>query len=459
VTTESRRRALALTIAAALAAACAGDSTGPAKPATGAPGAPAKTSPKEGTTAGPEGAKPAAPRGAQPGAPAAAPPAGLDAYGPRAQRLFTEAVQARADLEKQKITDWPMLERRWREVLGAADVPEAHFNLGVVLEAQGRLDEARAEYERARALKPSLRQAAVNLGVLLEKAGDPHGAQAVYAAVVHDFPEDARSRERLAELYLGTGQLDEAWRLAREALLRDPRSVTANKVLVQVAAQRNQVDLAKLIALRTVKLDPTDPELPYLTGELAAKDGDDVAADASWRKALALDPHYLAARSALLRAAVKRGRWSAALEHADAYLRDRPNDAAVQLALGIALRYAGKPDDALAAYAKAEQLSGGKLAEVYLARGALLMQVKEDCEPALDEFRKYTQAAGPVAATESPVLKLQRECETTLEESKKAAEAAAQMKAKQKPAPAPAPGGEGAKEGATAPTPAPIDVP
>lgn len=444
------RRALALTIPLALALACAGDSKGPARPATKAPSAKAAKT-----------AEPATEAGAKSGAARAAPqaaPSGLDAFSPRAQRLFQEAVQARADLEKQKLSDWPMLERRWREVLTAAEIPEAHFNLGVALEAQGHNDEARVAYERARTLKPSLRQAAVNLGVLHEKAGDPRAAQAVYAAVVREFPEDARARERLAALYLGAGQTDEAWRLAREALLRDARSVPANKVLIKVAIQRNQGDLARLIALRTTKLDPSDPELPFLSGEIAAKEGDEAAAEAAWRKALALDARFLPARAALLRTAVKRGRWNAALEQAEAYLRDRPNDAAAQLAYGIALRNGGKPDEALAAYGRAEQLSGGKLAELYLARGALYMQVKEECEPALADFRKYAEVAGPVAVTESPVLKLQRECEGILEENRKAAEAAAQMKSQQKPA-TPAPSGEGASDAPAAPTPPPLEVP
>jgi predicted RNA polymerase sigma factor len=158
---------------------------------------------------------------------------------------------------------------------------------------------------------------------------------------------------------------------------------------------------------------------------------------------------------------VRRGRWTAAAEHADAYLKERAGDPVVQLALGVALRHADKPDDALAAYARAEELSGGRLAEVYLARGALLMQVKSECEPALEEFRKYAQAAGPVAATESPVLKLQRECEAMLEENRKALEAAREMKAKQKPPPAAQEGQpkDGAKDGGNGPTPAPIDVP
>ncbi len=457
------RRLLAPGLAAllALAAACGDDANGPAKAGTTA--SPKAAAPAE------KQAKPAAPAdkagaGDRPAAATAA--TGLEALPPRAQRLFAEAVQAREDLEKQKLAiDWALLERRWRAVLEAADVAEAHFNLGVALEAQGRVDEARAEYERARALKPGLRQAAVNLGVLQERAGDLRGAQAAYAAVMKDFPEDARSRERLAALYLGSGQLDEAWRLAREALQRDPRSVQANVVMIRVAAQRNQLDLAKLIALRTAKLAPTDPQLPYVTGELQARENDEAGAEVQWKKALALDPRYLPARSALLRAAVRRGKWSAAAEHAEAFLKERPDDPVVQLAMGVALRHAEKPDEALAAYGRAEQLSGGKLAEVYLARGALLMQVKSECEPALEEFRKYAQAAGPMATTESPVLKLQRECEAMLEENRKALEAAKEMKAKQqqpKQQPAAAPEGQpkaATMDGGAGPTPAPVEVP
>jgi tetratricopeptide (TPR) repeat protein len=465
--TDRRTTLLALGLAAGLAlvTACGEDANGPAKASTTANPKASPPAEKQGKAApaekpGAAGEKPAA------GAPAAgaAAPTGLESLPPRAQRLFAEAVQAREDFDKQKLpVDWALLERRWRSVLEAADVAEAHFNLGVALESQGRVDEARAEYERARALKP-LRQAAVNLGVLLEKAGDLRGAQAVYAGVAKDFPEDARSRERLAALYLGTGQLDEAWRLAREALQRDPRSVQANVVMVRVATQRNQLDLAKLVALRTAKLAPNDPQLPYLTGELQAKENDEVGAEVQWKKALALDPGYLPARSALLRAAVRRGRWVAALEHAQAYLQARPDDPVVQLAMGVALRHAEKPDEALAAYAKAEQLSGGKLAEVYLARGALLMQVKSECEPAIQEFRKYAQAAGPMATTDSPVLKLQRECETMLEENRKALEAAKAMKAKQQPKQQPAAAQEGQPAGATTdggagPTPAPLEVP
>ena len=427
----ARTRSL-LFLAAVLAGACAGGAAGPAAPATKAPAAPvkpaavaAKPVAVAAATPKPAGAAKPAASGA---AAAAAAPSGLDTLPPRVQRLFAEAVQAQDEGQKSGAAlDWALLERRWRAVLEAADVPEAHYNLGVTLDAQGRTDEARAEWERARAGKPSLRQAAVNQGVLLERAGDLRGAQAAYAAVIREFPEDARARERLASLYLGSSQLDEAWRLGREALLRDPRSVTANKVLVRVAMQRNELDLAKLLALRTMKLDPKDPELPFLSGEILGRQGDEAAAEAQYRKALSLQPRFLPARSALLRAAVKAKRWPAVAEHAQAWLKEEPGNAQVYLALGIAQRHLDRPDDALAAYAKADELSGGKLPEVNLARGVLLMRVKNECEPALEEFRKYAQGAGPVAATETSVLKLQHECEAILDENKKAQEAAREL--------------------------------
>jgi tetratricopeptide (TPR) repeat protein len=346
----------------------------------------------------------------------------------RAQRLFAEALRAQEDQKKLAVpTDWAHLERKWRAAVDAGDVAEARFNLGVALEAQGKLDDARAEYERAVAAKPSLRQAAVNLAVLLERSGDERGAAAAYGRILRDFPEDALARERLAALYRASGQLDEAWRLAREALLRDPGSVGAYKVLAQVALARNDLDLAKLIALRAEKLAARDPELPWVTGQVLARQGDDAGATVQFRKALGLQESFLPARYALLESAAKKEAWGAVAEHAAAILRSEPENAPVHLALGIAQRHLGKPDEALASYARAEKLAGGALPEVHLARGVLLMRVKNECQPAIESFRLYARAAGPVAAAESQAPRLERECIALLEENRRAMEAAKQM--------------------------------
>ncbi len=352
------------------------------------------------------------------------------AISPRAQRLFEEAVQAEQEQRKLKVpTDYAYLERKWRAVLDESEVAEARYNVGVALEAQGRLGDARAAYESAREVKPSLRQASANLAVLLERQGEGRAAAEIYAQVARDFPEDSVSRERLAALYRANGQLDEAWRLAREALVREPRSPGAYKVLVRVALQRNDLDLAKLIALRAQKLDPADPELPFFAGQVLAKQGDDPQAAVQFQKALALQGGFLPARHALLDAALKKRAWGTVAEQAEAILKQEPGNAVLHLALGVAQRHLGKTDEALASYAQAEKLGDGKLPETHLARGVLFARVKSECEPALEELRAYQRAAGPVASDGGQVAKLQRECEQMLEENRRAAEAAKQMQA------------------------------
>jgi len=329
-------------------------------------------------------------------------------------------------MEKARAVDWAILERRWRAVLDVVDLPEGHFNLGVTLERQGRDAEARAEYQRALAGKP-IKQAAVNLGVLLEKAGDRRGAQAAYDAAARDFPDDAISRARLAALYWQSGQLDEAWHQAREALLRDPGSTGARKTMIRVALARRDLDLAKLVALRLQKSAPDDAEVAWLSGLLLSRQGDDAGAALQWRKALALQPSLLAARVGLLGAAAKQERWGEVQELAARVLADDPSNAPVQLLLGIAERHGGKPDEALLAYAAAERLGAGKLPEVYLARGVLLMRDKGDCAAALRSLDQYQRAAGPVLPQGSPAPRLMRECQEQVAQAQAAAEAARQM--------------------------------
>jgi len=401
-----------------------------------------------------------APAPARPAAATAAPPPPPPPSA-RAERLFADALRAQEDQRKLAVpTDWPLLERKWRAVVDSDEIPEARFNLGVTLAEQGRPDEARAEYERALAAKPSLRQAAVNLALLVEQQGDPSAAAAAYARVLRDFPEDAVARARLAALYEASGQLDESWRLAREALQRDPRSVPAHVVLVRVALARKDLDLAKLVVLRAQRLDPKNAEITFLEGDVLGREGDDAAAADRWRRALALDPGFRPARSALFEAAVRKEMWGAVVEHGQALLRTEPKDARLHLAVGIAQRHLGRPDEALASYAQAEKLSGGALPEVFLARGVLQMRVKNECEPALASLQAYARAAGPVLPAEAQVTKLQRECEQILEQNRQAAEAARQMQrdaerkaaaeaAKKAP---PAPGGTPAADGSARPT-------
>jgi len=344
----------------------------------------------------------------------------------RAQRLFEEAVAAEGEQRKLKVpTDWEVLERKWRAVVAAEELPEAWFNVGVCLERQGKGAEARRAWERAQQLRPTFREAAVDMAVLSEPE-DPRAAVSAYAQLLRRFPEDAVVRVRLASLYQASGQPDEAWRLAREALARDPKVPGAQKVMMKVALERGNLDLAELLAVRSQKLDPGDAEIPFFLGEVAARRGDEAGAAVLYRKALAQRDDLLPARVALFRIALRNRSWEKVVEQGKAILQRDPANARVQLAVGVAHRYLGQADQAAAAYAQAESLSGDRLPEVHLARGLLEMKVRSRWEPALAELRRYADQAGPALRGDDQVFRLIRECEQMLVATKQAEEAARQ---------------------------------
>lgn len=448
--TPARPSAVAILAALGAAAVACSGPTAASRPEAGAPARP------------PPPPAAAAPR---PGAaqPAPAGGAALPELTPRAKRLFDEAVAAMEEMKKLKVPlDWEVLERRWRAVAEAQDVAEAWFNVGVALERQGNTSEAASAYSRALQSRPDLAEAAVNLAILREQPGrDPRAAAREYAEMARRYPDDALTRVRLAMLYREAGQLDEAWRLAREALQRDPKAPGAHKVMMRVALDRGNADLAELLALRAQKLDPDDPEIIYFLGEGLAQRGDAAAAAAQYRKALALRPSYLPARYGLLRQALAAQAWETVAAEARKITETERNDARVYLALGVALRYLGKADEAAAAYDRAESLGGDKLSQVHLDRGLLLMKLQGRCEPALAELRRYETEVGPAAAVSSPVPSLERECIQIVAQNKAAEEAARQMQkeaeeaARKAQAAGPKPAAPGPAAPATPRSPAP----
>jgi TolA-binding protein len=200
---------------------------------------------------------------------------------------------------------------------------------------------------------------------------------------------------------------DAAWRAGRAALARDPADRGALARLMRSALARGRPALAQLVALRAAKVAAGDPELTFLRGRAHAAERDPARARADWLEAAGRG--HAGARRELLRAALAARQWEAAAEHARLLAAAEPKDAEVALALGIAERHAGRPDAALAAYARAEELAKGALPEVHLARSVLLARVKGDCEAARAEARRYEAAAGP-APDERGALRAVREC-------------------------------------------------
>ena len=109
---------------------------------------------------------------------------------------------------------------------GARQLHAAWFNLGAEWNHAGDLDNAIAAYRTALALKPGFAPAAINLGLLLERRGDPAAALSTWQEALQ--PDDARVAltNQKARLLEQLGQLPDA-----EAALR-----------VSLTIQRDQPD-------------------------------------------------------------------------------------------------------------------------------------------------------------------------------------------------------------------------
>jgi tetratricopeptide (TPR) repeat protein len=369
-------------------------------------------------------------------APAAAP--GPADAGPSTHSLLLFEDANKAAQAQAKAPDNAALERKY-EAARQADprLAEADYNLGVLAERQGKREQAYALYRSALEKKPSLKPAAEALARITAEQGDIPSAMAQYTDIAQKFPDDASSRAALAELYRLSSDHDRAQEWARAALVRDPKSIAAYKVMLRSDIDRKQYALAKLVALRALKIDDKDPEIYVALGEVQLAEGQPDKAVLQFKKALEVKPDDRAALTHLAHLALLDQDYAAA-ESALKRLADTGGGTAeVQLALGVAYKGLGQTDKALAAYDLAEKLNP-RLAAVYLDRGIVLQRSKGAPDRALEQYKRYVELLGGEQALpgDSPVPALRREAEQAL---KARAEARKVEEQARTPAPAAAP--------------------
>lgn len=355
----------------------------------------------------------------------------------RAKLLFEDAVKAYEAQQKARAYDYPSLERKFSLALEADPrLAEAEFNLGVLAERQGKKDEAIRRYQSALQKKPTLRVAAENLAVIAQNAGDIQNAVRIYQDILDKYPDDAASRARLAEIYRQSQDHTKAMELARAALTRDPSSRTAYKVMMRSYLDRKQLSLAKLVALRALKIDENDAEIHHTIGLISLEEGEPDKARAQFKKAVEVRADFQPSHVMLARMALDAEDYTGAEEHLRRILQADGKNAEAHLNLGVAYKGQGQFDKAMQEYDEAEKLNPN-LAAVNLNRGVILLRAKNVPEKSLEYFKKYVSLAGGEVAlmADSPVFNLIKEAEMIIaanEEAKRMMEEAARLEAAQK---------------------------
>ena len=122
------------------------------------------------------------------------------------------------------------------------DYAKANYNIGVVLQDQGKLAEAIKAYNKAVAIKPDYADAHYNMGLVLQEQGKPEEAIGAYKKTMSIKPDYAKAHNNLGLALYDQGKLDEAIKAYNKALAIKPDYTGAwNNIGFLLQAMKTQI--------------------------------------------------------------------------------------------------------------------------------------------------------------------------------------------------------------------------
>jgi len=366
----------------------------------------------------------------------------------RAPKIATAAVGAvllvaMTGLTWRQLTYWNSSEAlfsRALEVTTRNDV--AHFNLGIALKRQNRLDEARSQFEAAAALRkgyanaliylgliahetgdhakaasyyeeamesgpshPSYVDAASNLGVTRYSQGNYEEAVKQYSKVVQLLPTHANAYYNMGIALAALGRWDEAAEAYRKALEIQPDHPYAGPALksAQQKVADNPVPSKPVVP---PELMPRTAAECYKRGNEAAERNQMAEASAYFEQAVKLDPDHSDARINLGNSLAIQGKWRQAADEFKRVLEKNPRDADAQVNLGNVLTELGEYREAVGHYEKASMIRPNH-ADTWNGLG--LARVKAGDLKGAEEAFTRTLALDPNRANAREILEQVRE--------------------------------------------------
>jgi protein O-GlcNAc transferase len=215
-------------------------------------------------------------------------------------------------------------------------VSSFHNNLGNVLRALGRLEQAEKSYEKALALKQDSVDALYNLALTQQDRGKLDEAATAYGRVIARKPDHEAAHSNLGNILHVQGELDGAAACYERALRSRPDFLPAHLNQGNVLKAQGKLDEAILSYRRVLALAPDYAEAHNNLGIVLMGAGKLDEAVESYRRALSLKPGYAESYRNLGNALKEQGKMH---EAADCYRRAlsiEPNDAETRLGLAMA---------------------------------------------------------------------------------------------------------------------------
>lgn len=206
------------------------------------------------------------------------------------------------------VKDYAKAEDRLRRaVVADPRLTVAYSELAQLYIQQKKLDQARAEFEAWAKRDPSAMGPPTMVGILLEVQGRRDDARKVYEDVVGRSGDAPVAANNLAYLYAEQGtNLDIALQLATSAKPKLPDNPSVDDTIGWVYYKKDLASLAVKPLQESAKKLPNNPEVLYHLGLAYAKVGDKAKARDALSRARALDPRIGGAEAERVLASVLR---------------------------------------------------------------------------------------------------------------------------------------------------------
>jgi tetratricopeptide (TPR) repeat protein len=236
--------------------------------------------------------------------------------------VVTAAIVALGVLTWQRSAAFADAETLWRTTL--CQNPEAsvaHNQLGLILDRQGRTDDAIAHYEAALAIEPAFPIAELNLAAALQTQGRSDEAMRHLQAVLRLRPDFPEAHANISNLLLKKGDVAAALEHSLAAVRLKSDWAEAHFDLANAYYLQNRIPEAALEYAEAIRLNPAYSEAHQNLGFLFEKSGNDRDAAAHYVEVVRLKPEFAAAYQRLAVVLARQNLFDDAIKAAEEGIR------------------------------------------------------------------------------------------------------------------------------------------
>ena len=257
----------------------------------------------------------------------------------------------------QQIEIWRDTESLWRHTLEVTGPnAEAESGLGQVYNLRGDKAAAQARFRKGAAIDSRSDLAQTNLGVLLTELGELEEAETIYRNYLNLNPMSLKANIGLGSVLVRQGRDREARHFFETVLQRKPDHSQAHYNLGLLLSNPLEIQEAERHFRAAMKQTPQIGELHSALAETLVWQERDAEAEQEFRLALRLDPRDDSAAEQLALLLERTGRPTDALQVVTEGLQEHPNNARLQLTLGLIQETLNNNEASAAAFGRARKL-------------------------------------------------------------------------------------------------------